>query len=77
MSEQSPQQAWSYPEDFEVFAIIVDGEVATTHGLQTAHMPLEIAAWSSDPKIVKIPSDIKHLVRGGWTFDGTNFSAPE
>jgi len=72
-----PQQNWSYPEDFEIFALVIDGEVATTHGIQKETLPLEMAAWSSDPKIVKIPSDIKHLVLGGWTFDGTTFSAPE
>ena len=56
-----PQQNWSYPEDFEIFALVIDGEVATTHGIQKETLPLEMAAWSSDPKIVQ--STVKSFIK--------------
>jgi hypothetical protein len=60
----------------KTFAVIVEGDVAFT-----MQYPIEaenaIAALSSNPQIVEVPEVIKNEVKGGWTFDGTNFVQPE
>ena len=66
-----------YPDDWEFFACVVDGEVAFLMYGNKYRMPHWVAAWSSDPKIVLIPEAEKQTVKAGWTWDGTNFTAPQ
>lgn len=63
---RSPIEA---PADFEFFAAIVDGEVATVFPAHKTFMPEAVAAWSSDPKIVVLPEDKKNVVQTGWTYN--------
>lgn len=70
-----PRNPFQYPEDYEFFAFIVDGEVALKFPVQTAVEPM-IAALSSDPKVIKLSVSNKLSVKEGWTYDGENFSEP-
>ena len=62
--------------DFTFFAFVVDGEVATVIPMRTEYMPAEVAALSSDPKVIVLKPTQKDLVVPGWTYDGTNFIPP-
>ncbi len=55
--------------------VVVDGEVALKIPV---HSQVEqmIAALSSDPKVVKLSTNDKLLVREGWTYDGAEFIQP-
>lgn len=61
------------------FAGIVDGDVFTILTVDGEHRTVEdpnagprlVAGFSSDPKIVEIPSDLDVTV--GWTWDGEIF----
>jgi len=66
-----------HPEDWEFFACVVDGEVAFLMYGNKYRTPHWVAAWSSDPKIIKLEEELKQVVQGGWTWDGTNFSPPQ
>lgn len=57
---------------FEKFAFIVDGEVAVTYSLAKT-IERYVAAWSSDPKVVKLNDEQKTTVKPGWFYDGENF----
>lgn len=63
-------------EDFTFFAFVVDGEVATVMPLRTAYMPLEVAALSSDPKVIVLLEDQKDVVLPGYTHDSSGFHPP-
>ena len=67
-----------YPGDYEFFASIVDGEVATVYPAHKVLMPEVVAAWSSNPKIVMLPEDKKNIVQTGWTYNQEtgDFSEP-
>jgi hypothetical protein len=61
------------------FAGVVDGDVFTILTVDSEYSTDEspgigervVAGFSSDPKIVEIPSDLS--VEVGWTWDGNNF----
>jgi hypothetical protein len=64
------------PEAYEFYAFIVDNEVAVVMPVSSA-MPLHNAVFSSDPIIKKLSSEQKNIVVQGWTWDGTEFVAPQ
>lgn len=64
-----------HPEDFEFYAFIVDGEVATIMPVSSA-MPLHNAVFASDPIVKKLSPEQKNIVSQGWTWDGNEFVAP-
>ena len=63
------------PEMFEFFAFVVDGEVTVIYPLQKT-IEAYIAAWSSDPKVLKLSEDQKNIVRSGWQHDESGFNPP-
>jgi len=83
MSEENSQQSpmfralMSAPEEYEVFAVVVDGEVALLMPAHKTNQEMYVAVWSSNPKFVKIDDAAKTIVRPGWTYDGENFIAPQ
>jgi len=60
------------------FAIVVEGEVAGTISIDdTNTLPAasrHIAAYSSDPKIIPVPSDLE--VEYGWSYENGTFVSP-
>lgn len=54
----------SHPEQFEFFAFVVDGEVATIFPVAN-QVELLIAAWSSNPTVIKLAPEQKNVVRNG------------
>lgn len=60
---------------FEFFAFVVDGEVTVIYPLQKA-IESYVAAWSSDPKVVKLSDEQKNIVYSGWTYDESGFNPP-
>jgi hypothetical protein len=63
-------------EDFTFFAFVVDGEVATVMPMRTEYMPLEVAALSSDPKVIVLLEEQKDVVVPGYTHDESGFHPP-
>jgi hypothetical protein len=63
-------------EDFTFFAFVVDGEVATIIPMRTEYMPLEVAALSSDPKVMVLLEEQKDVVVPGYTHDESGFHPP-
>ena len=59
--------------DYETFAFIVDGEVAAVHSFHKQSMPGHCAALSSNPKVVKIPTNLFDQVVFGWTYSNGEF----
>lgn len=64
------------PEEHEVFAVVVDGEVALLIPAHKTNHAMYVAVWSSDPTVVKVGDNQKIEIRPGWLYDGTNFTAP-
>jgi hypothetical protein len=64
------------PEEHEVFAIVVEGEVALLIPAHKTNHAMYVAVWSSNPTVVKVGDNQKIDIRPGWTFDGTNFISP-
>ena len=64
------------PEEHEVFAIVVEGEVALLIPAHKTNHAMYVAVWSSNPTVVKVGDNQKIDIRPGWTFDGTNFIPP-
>lgn len=60
-----------------MFEFYVDNEIASTVGYRSDALDSEaiIASLSSDPTIVPVDSSLG--VSSGWTWDGTNFTAPQ
>ena len=75
MSEHLPPTTF-LKEDFTYFAFVVDGEVACIIPMRTEYMPLEVAALSSDPKIMVLLEEQKDVVVPGYTFDESGFHPP-
>ena len=75
MSEH-PAPTTFLKEDFTFFAFVVDGEVATIMPIRTAYMPLEVAAFSSDPKVIVLLEEQKDVVVPGYTYDESGFHPP-
>lgn len=65
------------PEEHEVFAVVVDGEVALLIPAHKTNHAMYVAVWSSDPTVVKVHDNQKIDIRPGWLYDGTNFTAPQ
>ena len=63
-------------EEFTYFAFVVDGEVATVIPMRTEYMPLEVAALSSDPKVMVLLEEQKDVVVPGFTHDASGFHPP-
>jgi hypothetical protein len=61
-----PQQPnpLSNPEQFEFFAFVVENEVAVVIPVMN-NAELLVAAWSSNPKVVKLAADQKNVIQGG------------
>ena len=68
-----PPNPFESPSEYEFFAFVVDGEVALKIPV---HNQVEqmVAALSSDPKVVKLSSADKLMVREGWIYNGTEFT---
>jgi hypothetical protein len=67
---------WEFPngKTHQGFNVVVENELAMTIGYDISDEAL-IASLSSNPTIIPInPSD---GIVAGWTWDGTNFKAPE
>lgn len=63
------------PDKFDYFAFVVDGEVAVIQYVRINSGAEDIrAAWSSDPKIIKLTDEQKATVQTGMMYDGTNFN---
>lgn len=67
------------PDGFEFFAFVVDGKVAVIFVASKESMHKEIAAWSSNPTIVKLTDEQKNVVLEDWDYDSETgeFSEPE
>jgi hypothetical protein len=65
----------SNPERYEVFAVVIDGEVALLMPINKMNEMI-MAVWSSSPQIIKVDENTKTVVRPRWLFDGTNFISP-
>jgi hypothetical protein len=70
-----PPNPYQSPDEYEFFVFVIDGEVALKIPV---HSQVEqmVAALSSDPKVIKLASNDKLLVREGWTYDGSEFIQP-
>ena len=75
MSELPPPTTFN-KEDFTYFAFVVDGEVATIIPMRTEYMPLDVAALSSDPKVIVLLEEQKDVVAPGYTYDESGFHIP-
>jgi hypothetical protein len=75
MSEHQQPTTWR-KEDFTYFAFVVDGEVATVIPFRTEFMPLQVAALSSDPKVMVLSEEQKDVVVEGYTYDESGFHPP-
>ncbi len=75
MSDMVPPTTFN-KEDFTYFAFVVDGEVATVIPMRTEYMPAEVAALSSDPKVVVLEPTQKDVVIPGYTLDESGFHPP-
>jgi hypothetical protein len=75
MSEHQQPTTWR-KEDFTYFAFVVDGEVATVIPFRTEFMPLQVAALSSDPKVMVLSEEQKDVVVEGYTHDESGFHPP-
>ena len=66
------------PDLFEIFAFVVEGEVAVTFAAHKEYMANYIAAWSSNPKTVVLTPAQKNVVESGWVYDeqSGSFSNP-
>ena len=62
-----------HPEEHELFAVVVDGEVALLIPCHKVKNEMHVAIWSSNPQIVKVDEDSKTTVKPGWLYDGSNF----
>ena len=67
------------PEQFEFFAFVVENEVVIIPIMKSIGSDLLIAAWSSDPKIVKLKDEEKNSVQQGFNLDkhGNFTQAPQ
>jgi hypothetical protein len=62
-------------EKFDYFAFVIDGEVAVIQYVRINAGAEDIrAAWSSDPKIIKLTDEQKAIVQTGMMYDGVNFN---
>lgn len=61
------------PNNFEFFAIIVDGEVAMIFPVEIS-LDMMIAAFSSNPTVIKLSEEDKLRVKEGWIYDGSEFN---
>lgn len=62
----------------EKFVFVVDGEVFMKFTLDTAASPageMWSAGLKSNPTVIHV--DLENPVDAGWTYDGTNFIAPD
>jgi hypothetical protein len=58
------------------FAVIVEGEVAWLHSIDT-RLERAVAAFRSDPMIVEITESQKKVVKLDWKYDGSTFTSSE
>ncbi len=63
-----------YPDEHEVFAVVVDDDVALLIPCHKTQNPMHIAIWSSNPKIIKVNENLKTTIRPGWFWNGTEFT---
>ena len=65
-----------YPEDYEFYVFVVDGEVALTMPVSVTSMELHHAVFSSDPIVKKLSPEQKNVVVQGYTYDESGFHPP-
>jgi len=63
-----------YPQDWEFFAFVIDGEVAVVMPMHKTNMPAHVAALSSNPKVIVLPEELKNVVKSGWKYSNENFT---
>jgi len=63
-----------HPDEHEVFAVVVDGEVALLIPCHKVQNEMHVAIWSSDPKIIKVNETVKTTIRPGWFWNGVEFT---
>ena len=61
-------------QQYEVFAFVVDGEVAWIHKVDT-RVEHAIAVMSSNPEVVVDPVEIVGDINFGWKYSDGSFSA--
>lgn len=70
----------SSPELFKHYAFVIDGDVVWKHSiLASADFEMLNAIYSSSPEVVLIPDELNASigVYEGWTYNGTDFIAPQ
>lgn len=78
---QQPINPLTHPQEFEFFAFVVEGEVAVIVPVKN-DAELLVAAWSSEPKVVKLLPEQKNVVQNGdllgsdGTFTNPNLTEP-
>lgn len=55
------------------FAFVVDGEVTHLHAV-SKEIEMIVASMSSDPKVIRLTDDQAVKVKGGWYYDGSEFT---
>ena len=63
------------PEKYEFFAFVVDNEVAVIYPI-SKELEMYTAAWSSDPKVIKLTDEQKSRVYSGFIYNGVDFVPP-
>ena len=64
----TPPNPLNNPEVFEFFAFTIENEVAVVVPV-TINTELLVAAWSSNPKVIKLTPEQKNIVQQGFTFN--------
>jgi hypothetical protein len=64
------------PEDYEMFAMIIDGEIVHLHNIHK-NADRMLAIYSSDPKIVKVPVALVPIIQIGWTYSDNGYVETE
>lgn len=60
-----------HPEDYEFFALVVDGVVSAVHVAHKEFAAELAAALSANPKVVHMQATQKNVVQPNWTYDET------
>lgn len=63
-----PKGFWNEPQDYEFFAAVVGGQVATVFTASKSMAEL-VAAFSSNPKMIVLSNDQKNVVKYGWIYN--------
>jgi hypothetical protein len=76
MSNPELDNDFSKPHESKHFALVVDGEVAWFHSVDT-RLERAVAAYQSQPTIIELdPTTEVGVVGYDWTYDGEKFVPP-